>query len=83
MAQAIAAGRPVVALESTVLSHGLPRPVNRQTAVELESLVARGGAIPATIAVLGGRFVVGLEPEELQRVCTDGGLRKLNRRDLA
>ena len=83
MAQAIAAGRPVVALESTVLSHGLPRPVNRQTAVELESLVARGGAIPATIAVLDGRFVVGLEPEELQRVCADAGLRKLNRRDLA
>jgi pseudouridine-5'-phosphate glycosidase len=81
--QAIARHGPVVALESTVLAHGLPRPVNHEVAVELERIVRQEGATPATIAVLDGRLFVGLEGAELERVCTDTELRKLNRRDLA
>jgi pseudouridine-5'-phosphate glycosidase len=81
--QAIKDGRPVVALESTVLSHGLPRPVNYETAVELERILHASGATPATIAVLDGRFRVGLNDDELRRVCDDPTLRKLSRRDLA
>jgi pseudouridine-5'-phosphate glycosidase len=83
VAQAITQHRPVVALESTVLTHGLPRPVNLDIAVELERIVEAAGATPATVAVLDGRFLVGLEPSELQRVCGDPDLKKLNRRDLA
>ena len=83
VAQAVAEGRPVVALESTVLSHGLPRPVNFETAVEMERIVRRAGATPATVAVLDGRLMVGLDAAGLQRVCADPGMKKLNRRDLA
>jgi pseudouridine-5'-phosphate glycosidase len=82
VAQAISGGRPVVALESTVLTHGLPRPVNHEMAVEMEQILRAGGATPATIAVLDGRFRVGLNDEALRRVCSDRSLRKLNRRDL-
>ncbi|MGY1616277.1 pseudouridine-5'-phosphate glycosidase [Geodermatophilus sp. SYSU D00691] len=82
VAQAIAAGRPVVALESTLLAHGLPRPDNRKAADDVEDAVRRGGAVPATIAVLDGVPHVGLEPAQVDRVCGDPGLAKLGIRDL-
>jgi pseudouridine-5'-phosphate glycosidase len=81
VADAVAEGRPVVALESTLLAHGLPAPDNRAVAAELENIVRAGGAVPATVAVLDGRAAVGLTPDELDRVC-GGGLAKLSSRDL-
>ena len=83
VARALSQGDAVVALESTVLTHGLPRPLNHETARALERIVREAGAVPATIAVLDGAFAVGLSADELERVCTDRALRKLNRRDLA
>ncbi|MER5884330.1 pseudouridine-5'-phosphate glycosidase [Streptomyces sp. NPDC001941] len=80
---ALDAGRPVVALESTIIAHGLPHPRNLAVARELEGLVREGGAVPATIAVLDGRARVGLDEGELERVAADTGLRKLGHRDLA
>ncbi|MGY1809981.1 pseudouridine-5'-phosphate glycosidase [Blastococcus sp. SYSU D00669] len=82
VAQALAAGRPVVALESTLLAHGLPRPDNRKAADDVEDAVRRGGAVPATIAVLDGVPHVGLEPAQVDRICGDPGLAKLGIRDL-
>jgi pseudouridylate synthase len=81
VAEAITAGRPVVALESTLLAHGLPAPQNRAAADELEAAVRAQGAVPATIAVLDGVPRVGLSAAELDRVC-GGGLAKLSVRDL-
>ncbi|MFF4688298.1 pseudouridine-5'-phosphate glycosidase [Streptomyces sp. NPDC001307] len=80
--EAIDAGRPVVALESTIIAHGLPRPRNLQVALELEDAVRREGAVPATIAVLDGRARVGLDKEQLERVANEDGIRKLGHRDL-
>ncbi|MFI1208216.1 pseudouridine-5'-phosphate glycosidase [Streptomyces sp. NPDC020802] len=80
--EALAAGRPVVALESTIIAHGLPRPRNLQVAVELEDAVRREGAVPATIAVLDGRPHVGLDKEQVERVANEDGIRKLGHRDL-
>ncbi|MFK4109970.1 pseudouridine-5'-phosphate glycosidase [Streptomyces sp. NPDC002176] len=80
--EATAAGRPVVALESTIIAHGLPRPRNLQVALELEDLVRSEGAIPATIAVLDGRPHVGLDKDQLERVANEDGIRKLGHRDL-
>ncbi|MEV5869547.1 pseudouridine-5'-phosphate glycosidase [Streptomyces tendae] len=74
--------RPVVALESTIIAHGLPRPRNLLVARELEEAVRREGAIPATIAVLDGRPHVGLDKEQLERVANEDGIRKLGHRDL-
>ena len=82
VADALAAGRPVVALESTLLAHGLPRPDNRTAADEVEAAVRAGGAVPATIAVLDGVPHVGLTSEQVDRVCGDPGLAKLGVRDL-
>jgi len=79
---ALAAGRAVVALESTVISHGLPRPQNLETAQRLEQVVREGGAVPATVAVLGGRPSVGLDAAELARLAAGEGVRKVSRRDL-
>ncbi|WP_055702974.1 MULTISPECIES: pseudouridine-5'-phosphate glycosidase [Streptomyces] len=79
---AVAERRPVVALESTIIAHGLPRPRNLQVAQELEALVREEGAVPATIAVLDGRPHVGLEKDQLGRVAHDDGVRKLGHRDL-
>jgi len=76
-------GRAVVALESTVISHGLPRPQNLETARRLEQAVREGGAVPATVAVLGGRLCVGLEESQLARLAEGEGVRKVSRRDLA
>lgn len=81
VADALATGRAVVALESTILAHGLPAPQNRAAADELESAVRRHGAVPATVAVLDGVPRVGLSAAELDRVC-GGGLDKLSVRDL-
>ncbi|MFD3653845.1 pseudouridine-5'-phosphate glycosidase [Streptomyces sp. NPDC058620] len=80
---AVAAHRPVVALESTIIAHGLPRPRNLQVALELEELVRSAGAVPATIAVLDGRAHVGLDKTQLERVAGDPAMRKLGHRDLA
>jgi pseudouridine-5'-phosphate glycosidase len=80
--EALAAGRPVVALESTIIAHGLPRPRNLQVALELEEAVRQEGAVPATIAVLDGQPHVGLDKEQLERVANEDGIRKLGHRDL-
>lgn len=82
VARALRDGDPIVALESTIITHGLPRPENLEAALEFERTVAGRGAVPATIAMLDGVAHVGLEPEELERlVATDGAL-KLSARDL-
>jgi pseudouridine-5'-phosphate glycosidase len=81
VADALAAGRPVVALESTILAHGLPAGRNREVADAIEGAVREGGAVPATIAVLGGQVRIGLDDAGLDRVC-GGGLAKLSARDL-
>ncbi|MFE6283913.1 pseudouridine-5'-phosphate glycosidase [Streptomyces sp. NPDC057877] len=80
--EAVDAGRPVVALESTIIAHGLPRPRNLEVALELEEAVRREGAVPATIAVLDGRPRVGLDKEQLERIANEDGIRKLGHRDL-
>ncbi|MFJ7148289.1 pseudouridine-5'-phosphate glycosidase [Streptomyces sp. NPDC100445] len=80
--EAIGARRPVVALESTIIAHGLPRPRNLEVARELEEAVRREGAVPATVAVLDGRPLVGLDERQLERVANEDGIRKLGHRDL-
>ena len=82
VAAALRSGRPVVALESTVLAHGLPHPVNMQLAHDLDREVRAHGAVPAIVAVLGGRIKVGLTADELQRIATEPGVLKVSRRDL-
>lgn len=83
VASALADGAPVVALESTILAHGLPPGRNRKVAAAIEDAVRAGGAVPATIAVLDGQIRVGLTDAELDRVCAaDAGLAKLSARDL-
>ncbi|MGW4736171.1 pseudouridine-5'-phosphate glycosidase [Streptomyces shenzhenensis] len=79
---AVDARRPVVALESTIIAHGLPRPRNLQVAQELEEAVRREGAVPATIALLDGRPHVGLDKGQLERIANEEGMRKLGHRDL-
>ena len=79
---ALTDGRPVVALETTVLTHGLPRPVNLELARRLEHEVRAAGALPATVAVLDGQPHLGLSPEELERLALDEQAVKINRRDL-
>ncbi|WP_073217538.1 pseudouridine-5'-phosphate glycosidase [Streptomyces sp. NBRC 110465] len=80
---ALHTGLPVVALESTIIAHGLPRPRNLSVARELEGLVRSAGAVPATVAVLDGRARVGLGEDQLERVAEDPAVRKLGHRDLA
>jgi pseudouridine-5'-phosphate glycosidase len=80
---ALREGRPLVALESTVIAHGLPRPVNLETARRLEGVVRELGAVPATVAVLGGELCVGLNDQQLERLAEGEGVLKLSRRDLA
>ncbi|WP_434448086.1 pseudouridine-5'-phosphate glycosidase [Lentzea sp. E54] len=82
VAAALAENRPVVALESTILSHGLPAPRNLAVAARLEEVVRKAGAVPATIAVLDGVPHIGLSSSELDRVCNAGDLVKLSLRDL-
>ena len=84
VAEALAAGKPVVALESTIISHGMPYPQNVQTALEVERIVREHGAVPATIAVIGGRLKAGLTPEEIEYFGKKGqAIAKASRRDLA
>jgi pseudouridine-5'-phosphate glycosidase len=82
VAAARAAGRPIVALESTIISHGMPYPQNVQTAKEVEALVRAHGAVPATIAVLGGKIRIGLSDAELELLGTAPDAFKVSRRDL-
>src|SRR3954452_10465895 len=79
---ALAAGRPVVALESTIIAHGLPHPDNLRVARELEDLVRAQDAVPATIAVLGGELQIGLDDAGLQRIGAGGDVAKCSVRDL-
>lgn len=80
--RALAAGRPIVALESTLITHGLPRPANLETALAMEAAVREAGATPATIGVLRGRPTVGLSEAELELLAADPGVVKASRRDL-
>ena len=83
VAEALAAGRPVVALESTIISHGMPYPQNVQTALAVENLIRENGAVPATIAIIGGRLKAGLSPEEIEYFGKKGAeITKASRRDL-
>ena len=80
---ALSQKRPLVALESTIISHGLPRPKNLEVALEVEEIVRSEGAIPATIAIIDGQIHVGLEKSELDRVANDENFTKASIRDLA
>jgi pseudouridine-5'-phosphate glycosidase len=80
---ALASNQPIVALESTVIAHGLPQPQNLATAQRLEQIISDEGAIPATIAVLGGSLWVGLDRQQLEHLSTSTDIRKLSTRDLA
>jgi len=81
--QARRTGAPVVALESTIITHGMPFPQNLETARRVEAEVRAAGAVPATIAVMAGRLHVGLEPAELEGLASATGVMKLSRADLA
>lgn len=83
VAEALAASRPVVALESTVISHGLPRPHNLETARKMEAAVRGEGAVPATIGLLNGRLIVGLTRAEIESLASAEHVAKVSRRDLA
>jgi pseudouridine-5'-phosphate glycosidase len=78
-----AAGKPVVALESTIISHGMPYPQNVQTAREVEQVIRDAGGVPATIAIIGGRICVGLSSEQLELLGQSKDAMKVSRRDLA
>ena len=80
---ALAAGTPVVALESTIISHGMPYPQNVETALKVEQIIRDNGAVPATIAILGGRLKAGLTPAEIEYLGKTGqAVTKASRRDL-
>ena len=84
VAAAVAAGKPVVALESTIISHGMPYPQNVETALKVEQIIRDNGAVPATIAILGGRLKAGLTPDEIEYLGKQGqDVIKASRRDLA
>ena len=84
VAEAVAAGKPVVALESTIISHGMPYPQNARTALSVEKIIRENGAVPATIAIIGGRLKAGLTPDEIEYFGKKGPeIAKASRRDLA
>ena len=84
VAEAVKAGKPVVALESTIISHGMPYPQNVETALNVEKIIRENGAVPATIAIIGGRLKAGLTPEEIEYFGKKGTkIAKASRRDLA
>ncbi len=84
VAAALAAGKPVVALESTIISHGMPYPQNVQTALAVEDIIRQNGAVPATIAIIGGRLKAGLSRDEIEYFGKKGtAIHKASRRDLA
>ncbi|MDR6385014.1 pseudouridine-5'-phosphate glycosidase [Paraburkholderia caribensis] len=82
VAAAQAAGRPIVALESTIIAHGMPYPQNVRTAREVEAAVRDSGAQPATIALIGGRIRIGLSDDELELIARSDSVHKVSRRDL-
>lgn len=79
---ALDAGRPVVALESTIVAHGMPYPQNLETAKRLESIIRSGGAVPATVAVMGGKLQIGCSDSDLKALATESEVLKVSRRDL-
>ena len=79
---AVAGGKPVVALESTILSHGMPYPENLAFAARVERVIRDEGAVPATMAIIDGRMKAGLTEAELERMCKAEGVAKVSRRDL-
>ena len=79
---AVEAGKPVVALESTILSHGMPYPENLEFAAQVEKIIRDEGAVPATMAIINGRMKVGLTADELELMCKGEGVAKVSRRDL-
>jgi pseudouridine-5'-phosphate glycosidase len=81
--QALARGRPVVALESTIIAHGMPYPVNVETALGVEQVIREAGAVPATIGILAGRISVGLSAAEIQALATAPNVLKAGERDIA
>ena len=84
VAEALASGKPVVALESTIISHGMPYPQNVETALKVEQIIRENGAVPATIAIIGGRLTAGLTAEEIEYFGKKGlAIHKASRRDLA
>ncbi|MBQ2960850.1 MAG: pseudouridine-5'-phosphate glycosidase [Oscillospiraceae bacterium] len=83
VAQALAEGKPVVALESTIISHGMPYPQNVETALKVEEVIRENGAVPATIAIIGGRLKAGLSKEEIDHLGKAGhAVTKASRRDM-
>lgn len=83
VSEALASGKPVVALESTIISHGMPYPKNVETALEVEKIIRENGAVPATIAIIGGRLKAGLSAEEIEYFGKKGAeIAKASRRDL-
>lgn len=83
VARALAKKAPVVALESTVISHGLPRPQNLETALAMENTIREQGAVPATVGLLQGRLVVGVSRAEVEKLANTDGVAKVSRRDIA
>jgi pseudouridine-5'-phosphate glycosidase len=83
VAEALASGRPVVALESTIISHGLPRPANLEIAARIEEVVRAEGAVPATVAIVDGRVCVGLDEAQLDAIAMRDDVVKVSVRDVA
>lgn len=81
--EALAAGKPVVALESTILSHGMPYPENLEFSHKVEEIVREEGAIPATTAIIGGKLCIGLTSDQLELMCKAENVGKVSRRDVA
>jgi pseudouridine-5'-phosphate glycosidase len=83
VAKALGDKSPIVALESTIITHGLPRPKNLEVALEVEQIVIEAGVTPATIAIIDGQINIGLEPDQLTRIANDENILKASIRDLA
>ncbi|MHB9782848.1 pseudouridine-5'-phosphate glycosidase [Streptococcus sp. 10F2] len=83
VAAALEAGQPVVALESTIISHGMPYPQNVEMAQTVEAIIREEGAVPATIAIMDGKYKIGLSEADLERLATEKDVAKVSRRDLA
>ncbi len=82
IAAALLNRRPVVALESTIIAHGMPYPANRDTALAVEQIIRDRGALPATLGMLHGRIIVGLTTQEIELMATAKGVEKAGERDL-
>ncbi|NLC66412.1 MAG: pseudouridine-5'-phosphate glycosidase [Clostridium sp.] len=81
--EALKSGKPVVALESTIIAHGMPYPKNVETAMKVEELIRREGAVPATIGILNGRLIAGLSKEQIDYMGKEDNIYKVSRRDIA